>query len=83
MGSGLDVSSRIQVPEQRYHVDRHGELALKQLRLSVLNEMHANSYTGPRLVDRCLNFGIVLTVIDIDNNHMIDIAHYACAMTPH
>ena len=35
--------------EQRYHVDRHGELALKQLRLSVLNEMHTNSYTGPRL----------------------------------
>ena len=35
---------------QRYHVDRHGHLALKQLRLSVLNEMHANSYTDPRLV---------------------------------
>ena len=34
---------------QRYHLDRHGQLALKQLRLSVLNEMHTNSYTGPRL----------------------------------
>jgi hypothetical protein len=34
---------------QRYHVDRHGQLALKQLRLSVLNGMHTNSYTGPRL----------------------------------
>ena len=34
---------------QRYHVDRHGQLAIKQLRLSVLNEMHTNSYTGPRL----------------------------------
>ena len=34
---------------QRYHVDRHGQLALKQLRLSVLNEMHTNLYTGPRL----------------------------------
>ena len=34
---------------QRYHVDRHGQLALKQLRLSVLNEMHTNSYTGPGL----------------------------------
>jgi hypothetical protein len=34
---------------QRYHVDRHGQLALKQLRLSVLNEMHTNSYTCPRL----------------------------------
>ncbi len=34
---------------QRYHVDRHGQLTLKQLRLSVLNEMHTNSYTGPRL----------------------------------
>ena len=32
---------------QRYHFDRHGQLALKQLRLSVLNEMHTNSYTGP------------------------------------
>jgi hypothetical protein len=29
------------------HVDRHGQLTLKQLRLSVLNEMHTNSYTGP------------------------------------
>ena len=35
---------------QRYHVDRHGQLTLKQLRLSVLNEMHTNSYTGPRLL---------------------------------
>ena len=34
---------------QRYHVDRHGQLTLKQLRLSVLNEMHTNSYSGPRL----------------------------------
>jgi hypothetical protein len=32
-------------------VDRHGQLALKQLimRLSVLNEMDTNLYTGPRL----------------------------------
>ena len=30
-------------------VDRHGQLTLKQLRLSVLNEMHTNSYSGPRL----------------------------------
>ncbi len=35
---------------QRYHVDRHGQLTLKQLRLSVLNEMHTNSYIGPRLL---------------------------------
>ena len=35
---------------QRYHVDRHGQLTLKQLRLSVLNEMHTNSYSGPRLL---------------------------------
>ena len=41
-----DISSRIRV---RDHFDRHGRLALKQLRLSVLNEMHTNSYTGPRL----------------------------------
>ena len=34
---------------QRYHVDRHRQLTLKQLRLSVLNEMHTNSYSGPRL----------------------------------
>ena len=30
-------------------IDRHGQLTLKQLRLSVLNEMHTNSYSGPRL----------------------------------
>ena len=35
--------------EQRYHIDRHGQLTLKQLRLSVPNETHINSYTGPRL----------------------------------
>ena len=34
---------------KRCHLDRHGQLALKQLRLSVLREMHTNSYTGPRL----------------------------------
>ena len=38
---------------QRYHVDRHGQLTLKQLRLSVLNEMHTNSYSGPRL--KCIS----------------------------
>ncbi len=32
------------------HVVCHGHFTLKQLRLSVLNEMHANSYTGPRLI---------------------------------
>ena len=32
-----------------YHVDQHGQLNLKHLRLSVLNEMHTNLYTGPRL----------------------------------
>ena len=32
------------------HVVRHGHFTLKQLRLSVLNEMHTNSYTGPRLL---------------------------------
>ena len=31
------------------HVDRHGHFTLKQLRLSLVNEMHTNSYTGPRL----------------------------------
>ena len=31
------------------HVDRHGQLTLKQLRLSVLNEVHTNSQSGPRL----------------------------------
>ena len=30
-------------------VDHDGQHALKRLRLSVLNEMHTNSYTGPRL----------------------------------
>ena len=31
------------------HVDRHGQFTLKQLRLSLVNEMPTNSYTGPRL----------------------------------
>jgi hypothetical protein len=31
------------------HVDRHGHFTLKQLRLPALNELHTNSYTGPRL----------------------------------
>ena len=29
------------------HVDRHGQFTLKQLRLSVVSEMHTNIYTGP------------------------------------
>ena len=37
---------------QHYHVDRHGQLTLKQLRLSDLNEMHTNSYSGPRLIKK-------------------------------
>ena len=36
--------------KQHYHVDRHGHLTLKQLRLYVLNKMHTNSYTGPGLM---------------------------------
>ena len=32
-----------------FHVVRHGHFILKQLRLHVLNEMHTNSCTGPRL----------------------------------
>ena len=35
------------VPE---HFVWAAQLALKQLRFSVLNEMHTNSYTGPRLI---------------------------------
>ena len=35
---------------QCYHVDRHGQLAQKQLRLSILNELYTNSCTGPRLI---------------------------------
>jgi hypothetical protein len=37
------------------HVDRHGHFALKQLRLPVLNEMHTDSYTGPRLFNLSIN----------------------------
>ena len=32
------------------HVVRHGHFTLKQLRLPVLNDMHTNSCTGPKLV---------------------------------
>ena len=47
------------------HVVRHGHFTLKQLRLLVLNEMHTNSYTGPRLVldqtgSRCQLFYYVI-----------------------
>ena len=39
--------------ERRYHVDRPGKFTLiKQSRLSVLNEMHTNSYTGPRFIPK-------------------------------
>ena len=31
------------------HVDRHGQFTLKQLRLSLVNEMPTNFCTGPRL----------------------------------
>ena len=31
------------------HVFRHDHFTLKQLRLPVLNEMHTNACTGPRL----------------------------------
>ena len=30
--------------------NRHGFFILKRLRLSFLNEMHTNSFTGPRLL---------------------------------
>ena len=33
-----------------FHVVRHGHFTLKQLRLPILNEMHTNSCTGPRLL---------------------------------
>ena len=32
------------------HVDRHGHFTLKLLRLPLVNEVHTNSYTGPRLI---------------------------------
>ena len=34
---------------QHYQVDNHCQFALKQLRVSALNEMHTNSYTGHTL----------------------------------
>ena len=37
------------------HVVRHGHFTLEQLRLPVLNEMHTNSYTGPRLIAKTQN----------------------------
>jgi hypothetical protein len=48
---------------QRYHVDRHGQLAPKQLTLSVLNEMHTNSYTVLCFyyLTRCTKFTLWLT----------------------
>ena len=50
---------------QHYHVDRHGQLTLKQSRLSVLNEMHTNSYTGPRLYVLIISFTVYLRVHDV------------------
>ena len=41
---------------QRYHVDL--QLTLKQLRLSVLNKMHTNSYSGARLFRKRSDFSI-------------------------
>ena len=34
---------------QRYHVDDHSQIAIKQLRLSFLSEMRTNLCTGPRV----------------------------------
>ena len=48
-GSFSGLSSRIQV-WHICHVDRHGHFTLKQLRLSLVNEVHTNSYAGPRLI---------------------------------
>ena len=53
------------VSEQHYHVDQHGQLTLKQLRLSVLNEMHTNSNTGPRLIPRYVDFSALYYVVNI------------------
>ena len=39
------------------HVVRRGHFTLKQLRLPVLNEMHTNSCTGPRLNNGCTLVG--------------------------
>ena len=36
------------------HVDCHGHFTLKQLRLSLVNEVHTNFYTGPRLIVKIL-----------------------------
>ena len=48
---------------QRY---RHGQLALKQLRLSVLNEIHTNSYTGLSLFN---NF--ILKIVQFTHDQLL------------
>ena len=53
---------------QRYHVDHHGQPTLKQLRLSVLNEMHTNSYSGPRLERFCVDYRKLNGVIRTDSH---------------
>ena len=48
------VILRTFVPDSSFgtyaHVDRHGHFTLKQLRLSLVNEMHTKLCSGPRLL---------------------------------
>ena len=37
----------------------HGHFTLKQLRLPILNEMHTNSCTGPRLLAITFSFYVI------------------------
>ena len=60
---------------QRYHVDRHGQLTLKQLRLSVLNEMHTNSYTGPRLMRSRYHPTYLVQILEADIKKIPEFSH--------
>ena len=54
---------------QRYHVDRHGQLTLKQLRLSVLNEVHTNSWSGPRLYTEDEHVHVDPRIFNVNMSH--------------
>ena len=48
------------------YVVRHGHYTLKQLRLPVLNEMHTNSCTSPRLLNVLWYGGATISLITFD-----------------
>ena len=44
------------------HVERHGHFTLKQLRLSLVNEIPTKLYSGPRLITIAITIPIPISI---------------------